>query len=443
KQCPNCWSEINLDVNHFTDEILVEIKKERVGKSFSISDQNLPTNLNSIEQRLLGELSYLSEDFIDIPKWSGITNLTIYGLTEYINFLNQRQRIIVLLLLKSLHKEFELIKEEKGEPMAKVVIGLLSGLVDQLVDWNSRITMWISQNQQVGRSLSGPGIPMYWDYVEIDPLSTGPANLWDKLDRILNGAAQIPENQAIIEIHQGIAQELPFKSDFFDAVITDPPYYDNLNYSLLADFIYFWKRGLISQLLGRDINKTTRIHQELVASKNIHGSLAHEWFSNGFMKAIKEIERTIKPDGIFSLIYSHKTVMAWDALCFAYQNSNFYIYQVQPLGIERKARPRGMMAKAVNSCLVLIGKKQTQKKFPIPENFIENLVIDHNFVLSLRNNGWDEFDIGLGLFGKCIQQLVQYTPYPVVENRINLITQIVNKINEIVPSFNLDTRTSI
>jgi intein/homing endonuclease len=42
----------------------------------------------------------------------------------------------------------------------------------------------------------------------------------------------------VLQVQQGSATELPYPDNFFDAVLTDPPYYDNVPYSDLSDFFY-------------------------------------------------------------------------------------------------------------------------------------------------------------------------------------------------------------
>jgi len=46
-------------------------------------------------------------------------------------------------------------------------------------------------------------------------------------------------------ILQGSATELPYPDDYFDAVFTDPPYYDNVPYADLSDFFYVWLKRTV------------------------------------------------------------------------------------------------------------------------------------------------------------------------------------------------------
>jgi hypothetical protein len=36
----------------------------------------------------------------------------------------------------------------------------------------------------------------------------------------------------VLQVQQGSATELPWPDNYFDAVLTDPPYYDNVPYSV-------------------------------------------------------------------------------------------------------------------------------------------------------------------------------------------------------------------
>jgi putative DNA methylase len=47
---------------------------------------------------------------------------------------------------------------------------------------------------------------------------------------------------------QASATELPYPDNYFDAVFTDPPYYDNVHYAELSDFFYVWLKRSIGDL---------------------------------------------------------------------------------------------------------------------------------------------------------------------------------------------------
>ena len=52
----------------------------------------------------------------------------------------------------------------------------------------------------------------------------------------------------IPKVIQGSATELPYPDNYFDAVFTDPPYYDNVGYSYLSDFFYVWLKRSVGDL---------------------------------------------------------------------------------------------------------------------------------------------------------------------------------------------------
>jgi putative DNA methylase len=41
---------------------------------------------------------------------------------------------------------------------------------------------------------------------------------------------------------------VPLESETLDAVVTDPPYYDNVSYADLSDFFYVWLKRSIGFL---------------------------------------------------------------------------------------------------------------------------------------------------------------------------------------------------
>lgn len=58
------------------------------------------------------------------------------------------------------------------------------------------------------------------------------------------------EIQTSAQVTRGLALSLPQADSIIDAVITDPPYYDNVPYADVSDFFYVWLKRSIGQLLA-------------------------------------------------------------------------------------------------------------------------------------------------------------------------------------------------
>ncbi|MDD5129728.1 MAG: DUF1156 domain-containing protein [Candidatus Omnitrophica bacterium] len=453
-KCPKCSHIVEkVDISNTRDELIAFVKrKEKSGKEFLLIENNdllIPSavKISHLENDLLKSLES-SLPNTKLPKWSGIVNPSVYGIETHSDFVNKRQRVVLLSLIKCLKDEYRLLKEQNSKELADFAISVLASLIDQLVDWNCRLSMWISQNEQMGRAFCGPGVPMLWDYGEIDPIMNGPANLWDKLDRIISGISSIEKFPYKPEVNCGIAQNLPFKSNYFDAIITDPPYYDNIYYSILADFFYAWKRILLKNVDPDLFNKQdTSFGSELVASafRSQSALEAHDKYCLELGKAIKEAERVLKYDGVLSFIYSHSSLGGWDAIIRAFRDTNFIITSVQPLSIERKARPRGMTSEAIDTCITFVCHKTMEEKSSIsfPEIIakVSSYVSDYGNVL--KEAGWSEKDIGLAIFAQGIGLLVNYKNITGGGCDADMIMSISDYISTLYSGFKITKRKSL
>lgn len=450
--CPSC-GEIhqNISIKDCKDEIVAIVNPaEGRGKEFfDVITNSIPSSefLVEFEENLLKELN-ITLPSSELPKWSGIINPSLYGIENHSDFINRRQRIMLLLLVKAIRLEYKELLKKENKSTAKYIVSMLSSLIDQLVDWNCRISMWIPQNEQVGRAFSGPGVPMYWDYIEIDPVLNGPANLHAKLERIQKGFKSINKFQIKPKIYHAYAQKLPFDNEFFDAIVTDPPYYDNIYYTALADFFFSWKRLALEEVdveLFKDF-QTDQSH-ELVASKfrSQTAEKAHEDYCNQFSSAIREAARVLKNDGTFSLVYSHSSINGWEAIVKAYREADLLITSIQPLSIERKQRPRAMTSEAINTCITLVAHKSSEKKqtatiFEILEKIEE---ISNTFAQSLVESGWNEEDIGLTIFAYGVGMLSNITEVIDTKDDNEALTRIAERVHQKFPKFLVKNRKSL
>lgn len=450
--CPKCKATCKtISIDRANDEVVAVVShSEGSGKTFKAAANGCSVGQDAIKRIENAALRKLNAKLpaSKLPRWSGIVNPSLYGIETHADFLGPRQRAVLLLLLVALREEYESLLEKHSKESAKAVISVLSGLVDQLVDWNCRLSMWISQNEQVGRAFSGPGVPMLWDYAELDPAANGPANLWSKLKRLVAGTKALENIESPVHVQKAYAQSLPFEDSFFDAVVTDPPYYDNIYYNVLADFFYAWKKLLFKEispeLFGACATDSSR---ELVASTFRSGDTerAHEDYCEQLGKAVSEAARVLKKEGVFCLVYSHSSIRGWEAVLRAYRGSAIEVASVQPLSIERKARPRAMTSEAVNTCVVFVARKSQSKKTSIDSKTFDAAMRSHleSTAVTLRNAGWAEQDVGLAVFAKGVGTACNFTSVEGVNSNHDLMREIERHVQVLVPDFRIVDRKSL
>ena len=100
-----------------------------------------------------------------------------------------------------------------------------------------------------------------------------------------------------------------------DAVLTDPPYFGNVQYAELMDFCYVWLRRLASEEGEGFDRTTTRSPQELTG--NDTESRGIEEFTDGLSAVYQRMSVALKPGGPLAFTYHHNTVDAYAAVAVA------------------------------------------------------------------------------------------------------------------------------
>src|SRR3990172_2306348 len=166
-------------------------------------------------------------------------------------------------------------------------------------------------------------------------------------------------------VTQFSATSILYPDNHFDAVITDPPYYDNVPYSYLSDFFYVWLKRTIGDLY-RDLFATplTPKSEEIVAYSHGEGKYegGKKFFEDMIAKAFKEIYRVLKPEGIACIVFSHKSTEAWETIINALLNSGLYLTASWPIHTEMKARLIAKESAALASSIYMVCRKRTEKK---------------------------------------------------------------------------------
>ena len=111
-----------------------------------------------------------------------------------------------------------------------------------------------------------------------------------------------------------------------DAVITDPPFFDNVHYSELADFFYVWQQHVLQNGQGSQSVTTRR-------SEEVQGTEA-DIFALRLGGVFTECHRVLKDDGLLAFTYHHSRSDGWRALLESVVKSGFEVTAVQPIKSE-------------------------------------------------------------------------------------------------------------
>ncbi|MGC8960790.1 MAG: DNA methyltransferase, partial [Chloroflexia bacterium] len=120
------------------------------------------------------------------------------------------------------------------------------------------------------------------------------------------------------------AEDLSFIPDrSIDAVVTDPPYFDNVQYSEPADFFYVWLRLGLKEAYPWFAPPSSARPEEIV--KNDKSGKTTDFFSRGLRRVLAECRRVLKDDGLLIFTFHHNQVWAWQEVAQLLLETGFYI----------------------------------------------------------------------------------------------------------------------
>ncbi|MDW8080277.1 MAG: hypothetical protein RMJ16_15465, partial [Thermoguttaceae bacterium] len=82
------------------------------------------------------------------------------------------------------------------------------------------------------------------------------------------------------------------------------------------------------------------------------------WFEAQFLKAMREIHRVLKPDGIAVIVFAHKTTEAWETVLNALLQAGLYPTASWPIHTEMKTRLLAQESAALASSIYLVCRKR-------------------------------------------------------------------------------------
>ncbi|MDQ8755730.1 DNA methyltransferase [Sphingosinicella sp. LHD-64] len=152
-----------------------------------------------------------------------------------------------------------------------------------------------------------------------------------------------------------------------DAVITDPPFFDNVHYSELADFFHVWQRHTLGH--GPNVSQGSTRSASEVQDSDVQA------FTTKLGKVFAEAHRVLKDDGLLAFSYHHSRQDGWRSILAAIMEAGFWVSAVQPIKSEMSvAMPKNQAKEPIDLDVIMVCRKRTAVSQVDPEGDLWSLV---------------------------------------------------------------------
>ncbi|SDR39035.1 putative DNA methylase [Rhizobiales bacterium GAS113] len=314
-----------------------------------------------------------------------------YGLSTFGDLFTRRQLVALNTFSDLVMEAREKVKadsiiaglQDDGKPLAGDGIGAqaysdavaiyLAFAVSRCADYGSSIATWRPKDNAMRSSMPKQGIQMSWDFAEGAPFGASSSGFFECIDVIAKvletSLTGVTRGQADQQSAQGIGPHRASKRIYS----TDPPYYDNVGYADLSDFLYVWLRRSLKDVFPNLFSTlVTPKNEELVATPYRHGGRdeAEKFFLSGMTDAMHHLSTSTHPAYPVSIYYAYKQSekkedrqearTGWETFLGAVVNAGFAVSGTWPVRTESDNRQVGIGANALASSIVLVCRPRAE-----------------------------------------------------------------------------------
>jgi len=245
------------------------------------------------------------------------------------------------------------------------------------------MTRWHSSRNVLAGTFDRHDFSFKWSHGEFD----GSANLlpwtiaqvadaYEEIAKLAAGSATLFEgssNGSTLSLTKGNAASLPhIPTGSIHSLCVDPPYYDNVMYAECSDFFYVWQKSTVGDFFpGWFEDELTNKDDEAVAnSARFEGAKkkkdqAAVDYERKMAACFREMHRVLRPDGVLTVMFTHKKVEAWNTLATSLIGAGFSIQTSWPVHTEFEHSVHQAKKNAAASTILLVCRKRGPDKEPV------------------------------------------------------------------------------
>ena len=247
------------------------------------------------------------------PKTLGL-RVDGFGLSDWSTLFNARQLLSLTTFARLVGEAHEQMVEWGIDvEYAKAVTTYLGLAEDRLVEHHSTLSRWEVTSENHKGMFARQALSLVWDYSEA--ITTGDrVGSWSSLlsgqFRPLNTV--VVSDRASVVLQASAARSRPV----FQAIVTDPPYYNAIDYAGLSDFFFIWLKRSVGflhpDLLSMPL--TPKKQQAIMASEKKNDPLERQRYVDLMGDAFQAMAFSLEPGGILGVVFAHTDPDAWATL---------------------------------------------------------------------------------------------------------------------------------
>jgi len=307
-----------------------------------------------------------------------------YGMPTWGDFFAPRQLLSLLTFVEELCAMQGEIEKECGEEKADAIRTYLGLAIDKAADYDSRRSRWHSGRSVMVSSFERHDFSFKWSHGEFDAA----ANLlpWTvgQVADAFAGIAELSHHEAglfgldragalPLSLTKGSAASLSsIPDEAVHLLCVDPPYHDNVMYAECSDFFYVWLKRTVGDLFpGWFGDELTNKDDEAVANQSrFEGAkkkreLATADYERKMAACFREMNRVLRPDGVLTVMFTHKKVEAWNTLATSLIGAGLSIQASWPVRTESEHSLHQARKNAASSTILLVCRKRGPDREPV------------------------------------------------------------------------------
>jgi len=308
----------------------------------------------------------------EYPKVTSDNRPRTYGMPRWADMFSSRQLLGFGVLMDELQALRPKIIAEEGEESGEAVIHLLAFALDKYANHNCLFSRFDTSRGAIKGQTDRHDFAFKPTPSEMAVTVSGSGLAW-AIDNVCDAYKDIGKfakapGAKPAELNQGSATSLIHLGDSsIDAIVVDPPYSDNVQYSELANFFYVWLKrsqghrrpewfsSLLCENSDEAVKNDARFRTGSKKAKEA-AAAAQAHYQSLMTTIFTECHRVLRQDGVLTVMFTHKKQEAWEALFASLIDSGFTMTATWPVKTESEHSLHQAKKNAAQSTVILVAR---------------------------------------------------------------------------------------